>query len=188
VHGAETGCGQRQEHGGSLGDGLVGAFATEQSGSNEVSGVASVHGCTRRTSGFSSSTAGLEEHSVGQASSGENPDTIVGGPDDGTSAQANGMAAPTAALPLSCEVLELTGLEPSTNGPDCLPVRFRQIGLSHGKTGWTLSVTVVKHHTSSRGINSGQQRAMEGSRALSRALAANALIPEIFADDAASRS
>ena len=135
VDGTEAGGGQGQQDGGPLGHGLVDPLAADQPGPDEVAGIPSVDGGTRRAAALPPGPAGLEEHAVGETAGREDPYPIVARPGDDCAPQANGMAAPAAALALGREVVELPGSEPATHGPEHLPIVGVQVGWFHAGQG-----------------------------------------------------
>ena len=67
---------------------------------DEVAGIPSVNSGARRAAALAPGPAGLEEHAVGKSTGREDPYPFVARPCDDCAPQANGMAAPAAALSL----------------------------------------------------------------------------------------
>ena len=127
--------GKREQDRGSFGHRLIYPLAADQPGPDQMPGVPSVDGGTRRAAGLTSGSTGLEKHAVGESTRREDSHPFVTRAGDDGAPEADGMAAPAAALALGGEAVELIRPESPTDSPHRFPIVGKQVRWRHDEQG-----------------------------------------------------
>ena len=127
--------GKREQDRGSFGHRLIYALAADQPGPDQMPGVPSIDGGTRRAAGLTSGSTGLEKHAVGESTRREDSHSFVTRAGDDGAPEADGMAAPAAALALGGEAIELIRSESPTDSLHRFPIVRMQVRWRHDGQG-----------------------------------------------------